>query len=96
MFSTLWYQVPGWTNSANIDMIAIYMTGLATILLLLAPFIPGLRDIPRLIPVHRLIWRSWYRTDLGPTSSQHPGKRLKPADVDKSGVLRPSATRLTR
>src|ERR1022692_1284932 len=59
---TLWYQVPGWTNSANIDMIAIYMTGLATILLLLVPFIPGLRDIPRLIPVHRLIWRSWYRS----------------------------------
>jgi len=42
----LWHQVPGWTNSANIDMIAIYMTGLATILLLLVPFIPGLRDIP--------------------------------------------------
>jgi hypothetical protein len=56
---TLWYQVPGWTNSANIDMIAIIMTGLATILLLLVPFIPGLRDIPRLIPVHRLIWRHW-------------------------------------
>ena len=93
---TLWYQVPGWTNSANIDMIAIYMTGLATILLLLIPFIPGLRDIPRLIPVHRLIWRSWYRTDPGPASSQNPGKSLKPADVDKSGVLRPSATRLTR
>ena len=56
---TLWYQVPGWTNSANIDMIAVYMTGLATILLLLIPFIPGLRDLPRLIPVHRLIWRNW-------------------------------------
>jgi Cytochrome b(N-terminal)/b6/petB len=55
---TLWYQVPGWTNSANIDMIAIYMTGLATLALLLIPFIPGLRDIPRLIPVHRLIWHS--------------------------------------
>ncbi len=93
---TLWYQVPGWTNSANVDMIAIYMTGLATILLLLVPFIPGLRDIPRLIPVHRLIWRSWYRTDPGPVSSQHPDKRLKSADVDKSGVLRPSGTRLTR
>jgi hypothetical protein len=59
---TLWYQVPGWTNSANIDMIAICMTGLATILLLLVPFIPGLRDVPRLIPVHRLIWRRWYQT----------------------------------
>ena len=37
---TLWYQVPGWTNSANIDMIAVYMTGLATILLLLDPVHP--------------------------------------------------------
>ena len=69
---TLWYQVPGWTNSANIDMIAIYMTGLATILLLLVPFIPGLRDIPRLIPVHRLVWRTWYRSQPppGPDSGQ--------------------------
>ena len=50
---------PGLANSANIDLIAIYMTGLATLLLLLVPFIPGLRDIPRLIPVHRLIWRRW-------------------------------------
>ena len=37
---TLWYQVPGWTNSANIDMIAIYMTGAATALLLLGPVHP--------------------------------------------------------
>jgi hypothetical protein len=66
---TLWYQIPGWTNSANIDMIAIYMTGLATILLLLVPFIPGLRDIPRLIPVHRLIWRGWYHTEPAPSGS---------------------------
>jgi Cytochrome b(N-terminal)/b6/petB len=63
---TLWYQIPGWTNSANIDMIAIYMTGLATILLLLVPFIPGLRDIPRIIPVHRIIWRDWYRSQQPP------------------------------
>ncbi len=56
---TLWYQLPGFRSSANVDMIAIYLTGLATILLLLVPFIPGLRDIPRLVPVHRLIWRGW-------------------------------------
>jgi cytochrome b/b6/petB-like protein len=54
----LWYHVPGWENSDNIDLIAIYMTGAATLLLLLIPFIPGLRDVPRLIPVHRLIWRT--------------------------------------
>ena len=44
---TLWYQVPGFDNSANVDLIAIYLTGVATILLLAIPFIPGLRDIPR-------------------------------------------------
>jgi hypothetical protein len=70
---TLWYQVPGFSTSANVDMIAIYLTGLATILLLLIPFIPGLRDIPRLIPVHRLIWRSWYRPAPGPVPRTGPG-----------------------
>jgi Cytochrome b(N-terminal)/b6/petB len=55
---TLWYQVRPFSNSANVDMIAVYLTGLATLLLLAVPFIPGLRDIPRWIPLHRLIWRS--------------------------------------
>jgi len=54
----LWYHVPGWDNSFNLDLIAIYMTGVGTLLLLLVPFIPGLRDIPRVIPIYRLIWRS--------------------------------------
>ncbi len=31
-----------------------------TALLLLVPFIPGLRDIPRWIPIHKLIWRRHY------------------------------------
>jgi Cytochrome b(N-terminal)/b6/petB len=62
---TLWYQVPHFSTSANIDMIAVYLTGLGTILLLLVPFIPGLRDIPRLIPVHRLIWRGSDRPGPG-------------------------------
>jgi hypothetical protein len=61
----LWYHVPGWRNSANVDLIAIYMTGTATLLLLFVPFIPGLRDIPRLVPVHRLVWRSWGRRPEG-------------------------------
>ena len=75
---TLWYQVPGWTNSDNIDMIAIYMTGVGTILLLCIPFIPGLRDIPRLIPVHKLIWRGLDGSPpesgagTGPVSPQTP------------------------
>jgi hypothetical protein len=54
---TLWYQVPGFDTSANVDLIAIYLTGLATILLLAVPFIPGLRNIPEVVPLHKLIWR---------------------------------------
>ena len=77
---TLWYQVPGWTNSANIDMIAIYMTGLATILLLLVPFIPGLRDVPRVIPVHRLIWRSWSHPEPGRSENVGPAGSAAPIE----------------
>jgi len=63
---TLWYQVPGFDNSANVDLIAIYLTGVATLLLLAVPFLPGLRDIPRLIPVHRLVWRNWNKSQTTP------------------------------
>ena len=79
----LWYHVPGWENSFNLDLIAIYMTGLGTLLLLFVPFIPGLRDIPRLIPVHRLIWRSWGdRQGPGPDV---PAPREHPAEPSTTG-----------
>ncbi|HTX62857.1 MAG TPA: hypothetical protein VMD28_04425, partial [Acidimicrobiales bacterium] len=68
----LWYQIPGWRTSANVDLIAIYMTGIATVILLGVPFIPGLRDVPRLLPVHRLVWRAWNRT--APDGAEGPGE----------------------
>ncbi|MGH3149169.1 MAG: cytochrome b N-terminal domain-containing protein [Streptosporangiaceae bacterium] len=77
----MWYHVHGWDTDANVDLIAIYMTGLATLLLLFIPFIPGLRDIPRWIPVHRLIWRDWNRqsaTGPAPGSQSEPGPKPAP------------------
>jgi hypothetical protein len=65
---SFWYQVPPFTsdtgflglNGGNADLgIIIIMTAL-TILLAMAPFIPVLRDIPRWLPLHRLIWRRYY------------------------------------
>ena len=56
----LWYEVPGFDHSANVDLIAIYLTGVATLLLLALPFVPGLRDIPEVLPLHRVIWRNWH------------------------------------
>lgn len=65
---SLWYQLPGFRNSANVDLIAIYLTGVATALLLFVPFIPGLRDIPRIIPIHRLVWKKWYKQNYDSTT----------------------------
>jgi hypothetical protein len=53
----MWYHVAPFNNSGSVDIWAVYLTGAATVLLLLIPFIPGLLDVPRVIPVHRLIWR---------------------------------------
>ncbi|MDA8201445.1 MAG: hypothetical protein M0Z49_01520 [Chloroflexi bacterium] len=58
---TFWYQVPPFSTAPNADLIVVILMGLLTALLALVPFIPGLRDIPRWIPVHRLIWRRYYR-----------------------------------
>jgi Cytochrome b(N-terminal)/b6/petB len=64
----MWYHVNPFANSASVDIWAVYLTGIATLLLLFVPFIPGLRDIPRLIPVHRLIWRNGEPSGQGPSS----------------------------
>jgi hypothetical protein len=65
---TMWYQIPPFTShtgflgisSANTDLAVVGVMLLLTALLLLVPFIPGLRDIPRWIPIHKLIWRRHY------------------------------------
>jgi hypothetical protein len=65
---TMWYQVPPFTsstgflglNSSNADLGIIILMTLLTAALALVPLIPILRDIPRWIPIHRLIWREYY------------------------------------
>jgi hypothetical protein len=57
---TLWYQLPPFNQVSYGDLLVVIMMGLLTVLLVLVPFIPGLRDIPRWIPIYRLIWRRYY------------------------------------
>jgi hypothetical protein len=59
---TFWYQVKPFSTSDNADAEVWALMMLLTLLLMLVPFIPGLRSVPRWIPVHRLVWRDWYRT----------------------------------
>jgi hypothetical protein len=58
---SFWYQVPLIGNLANADLVVVGLMLLLTTLLALVPFIPGLRSLPRWIPIHRLIWRDYYR-----------------------------------
>jgi len=68
---SVWYQLPIFnseaesgfaaTLTANGDIYIMSIIGVLTLLVILLPFIPGLRSIPRLIPVHKLIWRDYYK-----------------------------------
>ena len=57
---TLWYQIPPYNTAQNADLLVVFTVGLLTTLLLLVPFIPGLRDLPRWLGLHRLVWREHY------------------------------------
>jgi len=59
---TFWYQVKPFSTSENADAQVWALMMVLTLGLMFLPFIPGLRDIPRWVPVHRLIWRDYYRT----------------------------------
>ena len=65
---TMWYQVFPFNsttgivglNAGNADLGIIILMTVLTAALALVPLIPILRDIPRWVPIHRLIWRSYY------------------------------------
>jgi hypothetical protein len=58
---SFWYQVPAIGSLGNADLVVVGLMLVLTTLLALVPFIPGLRSLPRWIPIHRLIWRNYYR-----------------------------------
>jgi hypothetical protein len=70
---TMWYQVFPFNddngiaglNAGNADLGIIILMTLMTAALALVPLIPILRDIPRWVPIHRLIWRDYYAPKRG-------------------------------
>jgi hypothetical protein len=69
---SFWYQIPPFNNEesapfgANADAYIFYLMGLLSLGLILVPFIPGVRSVPRWIPVHRLVWRDYYAKQGSP------------------------------
>ena len=72
---TFWYQVPPFSTSDNADAQVWALMMVLTLGLLLVPVIPGLRSVPRLVPLHRLIWR---RAPRPTAPSTTPRRRTAP------------------
>ncbi len=59
---TFWYQIKPFSTSDNADALVWVLMMVLSLGLLLVPFIPGVRSIPLKIPVYKLVWRDYYRT----------------------------------
>ena len=59
---TAFYQVPPMNTSSNADLEVWAIMMVLTLALILLPFIPVLRSIPRWSRVYKLIWRDHYRS----------------------------------
>ena len=58
---TFWYQVKPFSTSDNADALVWALMMLLSVGFVFIPFLPGVRSLPRLIPIHRIIWREHYR-----------------------------------
>jgi hypothetical protein len=59
---TFWYQIAPFKSSGNADAEIWVIMMVLTLGLILVPFIPGVRSIPRQVRLYRLIWRDHYRS----------------------------------
>jgi hypothetical protein len=60
---TFWYQIKPFTTSwaANADIAVMAVMGVLSLGFVLVPLLPGISDLPRRIPIYKLIWRDHYR-----------------------------------
>jgi hypothetical protein len=58
---TFWYQIKPFSTSENADILVMTVMAALSLAFVLIPFIPGVSDLPRRIPIYRLIWRDHYR-----------------------------------
>ena len=61
---TFWYQIKPFTTSwaDNADIAVLAVMSVLSLAFILIPFIPGVRSVPRWIPIYKLIWRDHYRS----------------------------------
>ena len=67
---TMWYQISPMSTSGNGDVEVIAIMTALSLVLLAVPLIPGVRDIPGWLPLHRVIWRRYYAEQRDRASSE--------------------------
>ncbi|MBI3430574.1 MAG: hypothetical protein HY050_11115 [Actinobacteria bacterium] len=58
---SLWYNVEPFKSSENADAQIFFVLFLLNLGFIFMPKLPFINRLPRLIPIHRLIWRRYYR-----------------------------------
>ena len=56
-----WYQISPFKTSGNADALVWAVMMILSLGLILVPIIPGVRSIPRWMPIHKIVWRDYYR-----------------------------------
>jgi hypothetical protein len=79
----MFYNIPLW-NTIGTDILAVASALPFVAIFIFLPFIPGLRSIPRWIPLHRLIWRSYYSQygSSRPGDTAQGARRKMPSAAD--------------
>jgi hypothetical protein len=69
---TFWYQIKPFSTSDNADVLVMAVMTVLSLALVLVPFLPGVRSLPRRIPIYKLIWREHYASQSPAVISNEP------------------------
>jgi hypothetical protein len=58
---TFLYEIEPIKRSENADVLVSLVIVILSLAFICVPVVPGVRSVPRLLPVHRIIWREHYR-----------------------------------
>ncbi len=57
---TFWYEIEPFKSSPSGDLDVMLVMAVLSLAFICIPFLPGVRDLPRKIPIYKLIWREHY------------------------------------
>ena len=80
---TFWYQIKPFSTSDNADVLVMAVMGVMSLAFVLIPFLPGVRSLPRVIPIYKLIWRTHYAAPPA-TPAPAPAEHFPPPAMGPS------------